>query len=60
MRVVVHVRSPDEIADARAAAEATMQEGDELEIIVAQPVARAAERQEARPADGTPANMGSA
>ena len=60
MRVTVHVASPDEIPAARDAAEAVMREGDELDIIVAQPVAVAAERQAARPAGGVPANMGGA
>lgn len=60
MRVTVHVPSVDDVAAARDKAEATMREGDELEIIVGQPIARPAERQEARPAGGTPANMGGA
>ena len=54
MKVVVHVKSADEIAAARTAAEASMQDGDELEIIVAQRVALPAERQPARPAGGAP------
>lgn len=60
MRVTVHVSSVEEVASAREKAEASMQDGDELEIIVGQPVARPAERQEARPAGGVKANMGGA
>lgn len=60
MRVTVHVSTPDEIPAARAAAEAVMQDGDELDIIVAQRMPVAAERQAARPAGGVPANMGGA
>lgn len=57
MKFTVHVASVDEVADARAAIEATMQSGDELEIIVNQPVARPVERNERRPAGGTAAGM---
>ncbi len=60
MRVTVHVQSADDIPAARDAAEANMHDGDELDIIVAMPVAIAAERQAARPAGGMPANMGGA
>lgn len=55
MKVVIHVSSVADIGPAREAAEADLAEGDELEIVVAQPVApqpRPAERQEQRPATG--------
>lgn len=37
MRVEVHVKSVDEIADAKAKAEQSLSDGDELVVIVAQP-----------------------
>ena len=55
MKVVVHVASVDDIPAARAAAEADLLEGDELEIVVALPVApqpRPAETQPVKPATG--------
>lgn len=52
MRITVYVSTVEEVPAARAAAEEAMIEGDELEIIVAMPVARPAERQDARPAAG--------
>lgn len=57
MKFTVHVSSTDAIPAAREAVEATMQSGDELEIIVNQPVARPVERNERRPAGGTAAGM---
>lgn len=57
MKITVHVPSTDEIADARARIEEAMQDGDEGEIIVAQPVNAPVERQERRPAGGVPANV---
>lgn len=41
MKVTLHVASVEEVAEARAAAEASLQEGDELEIVVGQPTASA-------------------
>lgn len=57
MKITVHVRTVEEIEEARAAVEAQMQDGDDGEIIVAQPVNAPVERQERRPAGGTPANV---
>ena len=57
MKITVHVKSVDEIEEARAAVEAQMQDGDDGEIIVAQPVNAPVERQERRPAGGVAANM---
>lgn len=60
MKVVVHVASVDEVAAARQQAEPLLQEGDELEVIVAAPVPRApapAERQPERQAQGAPARI---
>jgi hypothetical protein len=56
-KLTVHVATPADVAAARAAMVAVMVAGDEIEVIVAQPTAKAAERQEARPAGGTAANM---
>lgn len=56
MRFVVNVATIEEVPAAREAAEATMREGDELEIVVgtvAQP--RPAETQPQRQAVGHPA-----
>lgn len=57
MKITVYVASVDEIAAARASAEAQMQPGDELEIIVSLPSPVPAARQERKPAGGTPAGM---
>lgn len=57
MKITVHVASTDAIAQAREEIEAAMQDGDEGEIIVAQPVNAPVERQERRPAGGVPANV---
>lgn len=57
MKITVYVASVDEVAPARTAAEAQMQAGDELEIIVSPPAPLPAERNERRPAGGTPASM---
>lgn len=57
MKITVHVKAVEEIEAARAAVEAQMQDGDDGEIIVAQPVNAAVERQERRPAGGVPAGM---
>lgn len=53
MRIVVNVASVEEVPAAREAAEATMQEGDELEIVVGSNApARPAETQPMRQAVG--------
>ena len=57
MKITVNVTNVDDVADARTAAEAQMQPGDELEIIVSPPAPRPVERTERRPAGGTPASM---
>lgn len=57
MKITVHVKTVDEIEEARTAVEAQMQDGDDGEIIVAQPVNAPVERQERRPAGGVPANV---
>lgn len=57
MKITVHVKTVDEIEGARTAVEAQMQDGDDGEIIVAQPVNTPVERQERRPAGGVPANV---
>ena len=57
MKITVHVPTTDAIATAREEIEAAMREGDEGEIIVAQPVNAPVERQERRPAGGVPANV---
>ena len=57
MKITVHVKTVEEIDAARAAVEAQMQDGDDGEIIVAQPVNAPVERQERRPAGGVPANV---
>ena len=58
MKITAHVQSIDDVAETRTAAEAAMQPGDELEIIVAGLSPAPAERQEARPAAGIPGGMG--
>jgi hypothetical protein len=50
LRLEVHVPSIDQIPDARTAAEAVMQSGDELEIIVDTPTPTPASIQERKPA----------
>jgi len=57
MKITVHVKSVDEIEGARTSVEAQMRDGDDGEIIVAQPVNAQVERQERRPAGGVPANV---
>lgn len=57
MKITVHVPSTDAIAQARDDIEAAMRDGDEGEIIVAQPINSPVERQERRPAGGVPANV---
>ncbi|MGL5734208.1 MAG: hypothetical protein ACRCYS_05005 [Beijerinckiaceae bacterium] len=57
MKIIVHVKSIADLADARADALAVAGPADEIEVIVAQPVSTPAERQEARPAGGIAANQ---
>lgn len=52
VKVVVQVTSADQIPEARAAAEATMLVGDELEITIVAPTPLPAERQAPRRAVG--------
>lgn len=57
MRIVVNVATVEDVPAARDAAEATMREGDELEIVVgsaAPPSAKPAESQPMRQATGYP------
>jgi transcription elongation factor len=55
VKVTIHVSTIGEVSAARTAAEATLQPGDELEVIVGQVSARTAEVQPSRQAVGHPA-----
>lgn len=57
MKLTVHVRDIEDLAEAMTKARGAAGPADEIEIIVAQPVATPAERQEARPAGGVAANQ---
>lgn len=56
MKIVVHIPTIEAVPEARTAAEATLQEGDELEIIVAGGV-RPAEPQPQSQAVGHPVQV---
>jgi hypothetical protein len=55
VKVTIHVATIEEVPAAREAAEASLAEGDELEIVVGQSTAKPAESQPQRQAVGHPA-----